>query len=654
MPLSVQPYSETQITNFLGPWTRMEMTDVPPTQALLSYNMEYTPGNCSTRFGFGTFWNVAKSLSSLINWIKIPDATSTAGNYLFVYNVTDGKVQYVPNLLSPTLNDVYTISAEGISGSSYGQQFFLTAYTTGAIGAGQARIFGVYPTLGVAIDKAFLGPLTTAPVLTNSGAAGQVTAGLHRVGYMITTRNGFTGPISPVISGGGFDVDSNITAPGAEYINFTINPATWPTEAATIQMVMSPASNPADYYAVPYSSYAVVGGANFPISDIINISDEDLISQGTNVNDNQNLLTQVSGNGPFNPFKLIEYGGRMIYLTYDSNGFPVFYASEVNAAQQVTEQYHKRALPGFRQITTGFVLRGVLYLLGPNWTYSFEDTGGYPVTWPSATLIDGGVGSPSIDGVVVASSTDFAIVVGVTGAYVFNGVYQKLPISYMIDPDWRRINWAVQQTIRVTINQDKKQIVIAVPLDDATTPSHLMVFDYTNGLDAETIMYSLWNVKNAVSGYPRGLCVFQNPSTSRQETLIASSGNGKLLRQMNNTDDANPYRDDDLGVGGDTGWQYQIAPQPKGRIAEVYKHVAQGLRVLGRGILRPISYSEDNAKSVTWSNPITLQSSPGVEYYRQFDINAERCSTLYKGTGVDNYFILSAIRHQFLKWVSRR
>lgn len=637
---------------FRGPWTRLEPTDVPSTQALLSLNCEYNQITAETRQGFKQFWNVGKALSSIINWIKIPDLQSTLGNYLFVYSLTDSKVQYVPDLTAPALNDAYSVTAEGISGVSYGQQFFLAAYTSGSIGAAQGRVFGNYPFTGPVVDKLFQGPISTVPTLANSGSGSNVTAGLHRVGYIITTRNGFAGKISPALSDGSFDTSSSITAPGGQAIDVTINPPTWPDDASFIQLVMTPASNPAAYYLVPYSTFAVVGGASFPINLTIDISDDDLIT-GIDVTNNQNLLTQDTlGAGPFNPFKLVSYGGRVVYFTYDANGYPVFYASEVDAGQQITEQYHKRGLPGFQQITTGFVLRSVLYVCGPNWTYSFEDTGGYPGTWPSATLIDGGVGSVSIDGAVVSPSGDFAVVAHTSGCYVFTGVYDKLPISYMVEPDWARINWAVAQTIRITVNPAKKQILVAVPLDGATSPSHLMMFDYTNGLTANTVMYSLWNL--ADSGYPRGLCVFQNPTTKKQETLISRGTAGKMLRQMNPTDDANPYRDDTSGVGGTTGSKYQTAPYPEGRIATVYKHLAEGVRILGNGNMQPTSYSEDNGIAVTWSNPIVMSSSPKKEYYRQFDLNAERCSTLFSISGVDKYFILSAIRHEYQDWALRR
>lgn len=652
--LPVQADESTQISAFHGPWLKPEPTDVPASQALLGINCEYEPGNVSTRFGFTPFWAIAKIVTSLFNWIKAPDLVSTDGNILVLYNKTDSKVQWAVNLSIPAASDLYTVTAEGISVTQGGNQLIIAAFTTQgttapiALGAAQARVVGVGGA-SVYVDKAFLGPLTTKPSLANSAGAGTVTAGLHSVGYVITTRNGFTGRLSPANILGTFDTTSNIIAAGSKKIDFSIT-ATWPTEAEGIQIVMSTVDDPYKYFIVPGLNFAVPGGFLFTITTSIDISDVLLLATATDVTSNQFLLTQDNlGFGPFSPFKVLEYGFRTIYLTFDGTGSFAFYASEPDASQQLTEAYHKRKLPGWRLGTSAFVLRGILYVLGPAWTYAFEDNQGLPSTWPSPTLVDGTIGTPCVMGTTVSASNDWAAVVCVSGLYIFNGQYQDRPISYMVDPDWRRINWRAAQTIRIEDNKDKKEILLHVPLDGASIPTHQMMFDYSNGLDWESIQYSLWSDSAGYS--PRGLCVFQNPSTSRMEFLQGAGVAGSIRRQMNGTDDTSPYTDD----GAVIRFTWETAPQPDGVIGTMYSHRNGYVRANGQGLLYGTAYSLDRAIAVPWLEPIDLAESSGVEVYRQFYLNAERCSIRFT-CGVDpgDFVQLSGYRHLFYFWAGRR
>jgi hypothetical protein len=542
------------------------------------------------------------------------------------------------------------MNAEGISVVSGGNQIFIAGFTSTAAGADQLRVVGV-DGAAVNIDKAFLGPQTTKPTLGESGS-GSVTAGVHSVGYIITTRNGFTGAISPAVSAGTFDFTSQITASGGKQITFSLT-ITWPTEAASVQIVMSTTTNPFQLITVPGLGFNVPGGSSFPITATIDISDQQLELEGTDVTNNQYFLTQdTMGNGPFNPFKVVEYGPRTSYLTYDSNGSFAVYFSQGQNPQPLSEAFNKKKLPGFRKGTSAFVLRGVYYVLGPHWTFSFEDTNDLPALWASATLVDGEIGTLCVEGTMVNASGDWAAVASITGLYIFNGQYADKPISYMVDPDWRRINWNAAQTIRMSDNKDKKQILLSVPLDGATTPSHLMMFDYSDceGVpDWERVKYSLWNL---ASYTPRALCVFQNPSTARMEFLIGKGTAGGVLRQMNQTDDTHPYADQTSSA---IAFTYQIAPQPDGYIGNVLRHKGGYVRCQGSGVLSATSYSLDNQVAVPWSRPITLAANPGVDYFRQFIINGERCSVKFTcGTAAGDYVILSAYRHQYIEWSARR
>jgi hypothetical protein len=650
----VAPWQEADVTDFNGSWTRPDPTDVPPNRALLSLNAEYFPGQVSTRCGFAQLWNPNKIITSLFNWIKAADAVSAKGNYLLVYNKTDGKVQWATNMASPSLTDLFTVAADAVNASSSGNQLFLptvdTSSQTTPVGASQCRIVGIYGA-AVNVDKAFLGPLSVKPTLTEP-SAGSVTAGLHFVGFLITTRNGYTGQICP-ISGVTLQIDqtSVITSGGGKNISGSLS-TTWPVEANTITIVMTATNNPYQYFTVPGAVYGVPGGSPFTINFTIDIPDTQLIAdQSADVTSNQFLLSQsLAGAGPFSPWKVGMYGERAAYMTYDGNGVAALYFSDPANPQSLTEQFHKRHLPGFLQMTDFFVVGSTFYALGPNWTYKFQDNNGLPVTWEQPPLVDGSIGTPCFNGTTTSASGDWAAVVHTTGLYIFNGNYPDKPLSYMNDDQWRRINWAAAQTIRIVDNKDKKQILVLVPLDGSTVPNYLMCWDYSNGLDYMSIQYSLWNV----SGYnPRALTVWQNVSTLRHEFLLADSVAGPVLRQTNTTDDPATWPFDQGANSID--FEFEVGPQPEGAVGHIYAFPAMYVRATGSGTPTVTSYSLDRTIAKQWTRPINLQQQPGKEYYRQFYLFSERCSTRFvSGVSAGDWMMLSGIKQCYYEYAARR
>jgi hypothetical protein len=246
----------------------------------------------------------------------------------------------------------------------------------------------------------------------------------------------------------------------------------------------------------------------------------------------------------------------------------------------------------------------------------------------------------------------------VSGLYIFTGQYQDPPLTFMIDPDWKRINWAAAQTIRISDNKDQKELLLAVPLDEATTPSHLMMFDYTDGLDYQSVRYSLWDIANT-GMTPRGLVAYQNDTTKRIEFLLSDGAAGPVLRQKNIQDDgaAWPY---DYKVGAAPNqaainFQWECAPQPQGQVGRVMAHVGAFTRARGSGVPVIRSYGVDRVKSVQWSKAIQLSNNPGQDYWRQFYLTSERCSTRFvSGVNPGDWMVIAGVRHRFFEWAIRR
>jgi hypothetical protein len=648
-------YQTISVTNPAGAWTRLEATDVPPDKALLSLNAEYQPGSVGTRKGFAEAFNPNEPVASMFNWVAGPTLVSAAGNSLLYYSPTSGKVRMVPNLAAPVPFDLYTQGgAAGAFLASGGTRVYSATFDANGAGLGPCRVVGIYGA-AVNTDTAFLGPITAAPALSAIGS-GLVTRGTHRVGYIIETRNGFIGKLCPCDLGGEFLTSSAITVAAGKKIRAVINPAAWPTEASKVHVFMSPVINPNQYLLVPGAMAAVPGGLALPVTIDIDINDDDLLSTGRDITEHASLFTATpAGAAPFNPFVVLEHGNRIVYLT-DIDGVSQAYISEPERPQHITADQHVKYLPGFRQMKTGFSLRGGLYLLGPHWTYVTEDNGGKPVEWPDCKLVDGTIGAMGPRCVTTNASQGFAAVAHVTGLYIFaGGTYQTRPLSYYVEPEWKRINWNAAATVQVLDDKDKQQLYVLAPLDGATQPTHILMWDYADGLTPEKAAFSLWNL----AGYNPGAgCVVQNPTTKQLELWLGNSVAGKVLRQMGSTDAA-PYNDD----GGGIGWTYQTAllPGMAHDIGTVYGHYAVQFRAHGAGTLSIQAKGIDNVRV---SNVMmqALTAAPAKEYTKRYyrdvptqgPLISESASYLFATSQPNEWCGLSSLQHNFREQFSHR
>lgn len=639
-----------QITDFNGPQFRLEATDIPVEAAQLAVNAEFNPGNVGTRAGFGEALNPNVAITSMFNWVRNADAAITTGNALGYFDGTNHKARIITNLALGTSYDLFTDgSAYAAAFASGGSRLYACAFDSTGAGTSQGRVMGT-DVAGIYIDKLFMGPMIYKPTLANFGT-GSVTAGEHRVGYIVASRNGFIGKISPV-SGSSFDTTSVITATGGKTITVAFN-TTWPEDAATVYLVMTTSDNPARYFLVPGVNFGVPGGQSYSYTATIDISDDDLAANAQDVTQNLNLLTQDAfGAGPFNPFLILEYGQRIVYFTTVA-GLSKWYASDYSEAfgvnpQALTADQHVRYLPGYRPVRAAFVLDNVMYVLGQHWTYAERDSNQLPAQWPAPELVDGQIGCLGPLACTVNSSKGMAWVADSGGLYVFSGGrYSSRPVSYLVEPDWKRINLAAGHTIQVKDNKDKQQVYVLVPLATdtdpfPTSPTHIMMFDYSNGLSPEKIKYSLWSI----TGYaPGAIEVCQNENTRRIELWIGKSTAGKLLRQKNWQDDGNPHDDDQAAI--DFQYETALLPGMNRKVGMVWRHLAVRLRAKGYGVLNATVYGLGRVLSTGVSNPIMLEREPRGEYYRRYSLMSESAS--YRFTMNENagdHILLSALGHE--------
>jgi hypothetical protein len=526
-------------------------------------------------------------------------------------------------------------------------------YTSTGVKIGDARVV-IYQGAAFASYACFQPPISYVPGAVTEPGAGTITAGAHRVGYIIEDATG--GILRPSPDNAGTAAPSvktftpvTFTAAGTKNASITLNPTTWPASAVKVHLIMTPVYNPNLYCFIPGANAAVTGGASDTKTIVWDITDEDLVAQGADATDHLFYLTQspTGATAPFQPHCIFQYGDRMMYLVRDvadtlGNATAGVYASDPNAYQQVSNDYHFFQVPGQLDIVTGFAMRGMAFLLGPNYTYSTHDTGGRPVEWPAPALVDGRRGTLAPKGACVSPTGNYAWIANEGGLWMFDGsAYAALPVTYYNSDAWSRINWAVPACVEVLDDPGKRRVLVQAALDTATAPSHILTVDYTNGMTADTVSFSPWTV---AAQSLRSMALVQNDlsgaiTADAKHVELWLGTTSALLRQMSDSD-TYPYRDVAAGIAS----TYETGPFPKSlaSLPILVQHHGAHLRVTGAGSLVVTRRNLDNSWTQTLS-PITLSTTPGLMYLRQMYRLGERATWRFATSAPDAHFTLSQI-----------
>jgi hypothetical protein len=650
-------YKERTVTNFLGAWTARESTDIPSDRAILAQNVRFEEGRVVTRYGFGPVFQPSNIVSHHWNWVYASPSTGPV-NYLLWSTSDSNKVRWA-NLASPgTGTDVYTQAGMyAATFASAGGRAYAAHFGTDLLGNGHAKCLQNVAGTMVA-DSLFPRPvlITSEVVLSASfGAGGLCTPGAHRFAFILEHRGGAILRLGPAENTSALTLSP--TSATATTVNktatVTITPQgayTWPADAVRVHLLMTTAAQPSRWIFVPGGTASVTAGGTTAPSFTVSISDGDLVQNGDSATDHLNLLTQSNaGAAPFSPVAVFEFGNRLGYIFNDSSyGQGVFF-SQPNNFQAINAGTSIYYLPGQRLVTAAFQLSGVCYLLGPNWTYSTEDTGGDPVTWPGAKLVDKSIGTPTPLGVAVNESLGIAWVASKAGLYRFaGGQYDVLPVSWRNSDVWARINWGSPHTVRVCDDPVKKKVTVLAILSGDSTPS-LLTWDYTNGTSVDAVNFTLNYIGLSASATSVGMV--QNDTTGQLELWLGPGSTGQNFRREKNSSDAAPYRDDTS-----TGIQsaYRTGPMLGPDRPRLSHHHGIVIRVRGAGSLGLLAASQDQ---VLTSAPtaITLATAPGSEEGRVCDLIAED-ATWYFSTdaAADSYFDISKIMHYSTPYAEQR
>lgn len=653
--MPTEEYKSVTITDFRGPWTRVEASDVPSEGALLAENVEWDPGQIRSRYGFTSLFAAGEPMGAMCDWIRGTgiDLVFPTGRALTFINPTTHKARIAPNLSSFSAVDLFTLSDMVAADFAFaGTRQFIAPLKADGTSAGQCRIVQAYGS-AIQTDKAFQGPISATLTAVENSNVSVNDAGVHRFAYRIQSRTGFTGPLCPVVSGTFAPVE--VTLVGGKQVVLTVN-TTWPAEASLVFFCVATPANLNDWYQLSSAGVAVPGGSAYSASFIVDINDDDIRGTAINVTDEASLFTQdASGNGPFNPYNVVEVGERMGYIA-TVTGIDTMFVSEPSKHQVFTADQHGLVLPGFRKMTTGAMLLSSLFIIGPKWTYATSDNGDKPVNWPAMRLVDGAIGTPAPRGVSANPSTGYMWVASTGGLYLFEGgAYADKPVSYYVDDWWGRINWDNPGLLEVKDFPHKQKVAVKAVLRasvDGSSPAgtYLLVFDYTKGTDPEKVAFTPWTFKGfTVGAIENGV----NPTTNAQEIWIASGNSSftNVYRQKSSAIDASPFLDDFGGGGG--RYETALSPPIKARgVGKTFQHHGAHLRITGGGGIN-LTLKGIGGKKSAILRPVVLETEPGKEILRRGHIVSEAASLLIETNSDTSYFILSAVQNYFTPGATR-
>lgn len=640
--MSLTELEPRPITDLRGAWTRAR-TEPNGTRTQNSYqtnratraeNVRYEMGRVIGRDGFLQGLTTHGAVRAIYQWIAHDDSV---GDINRIATFENGSIWLRDQVVVGELEVEAIPAAYSAIFVEAANRLYAALYTASLAAAGQVRV--IHPLVtGAPSDKAFMGPMSTVPVPSDF-AAGLCTGGTHKLAYIVTSRSGFRGKLSPYA--GAIFSPVSITIPADRTIRLTVNPGgVWPTDAAYVQACMASIENPEQMFLVDGTLTAVPSGAGpYTVQMDISIEDERLVL-GVDLSDNELALTQMGGAGPIEPFNMVNIGNRAYYFTGT-----LIYVSDPFDPEAITAD-HVLQLPAQRFCLTAFKIRGVVYLLGPKWTYATADSNDAPANeWITPYDISSSYGTTCIHGVEANTIGDMAWIANEQGLWDFEGSYKRLPLSYMNSPEWKRINWPVaRKLLRIVDDTDAQCVGVFVPLDAATELSHVLVWDYARGRDAMSVDFSIMRLG---TGDFSSAALVRDWFTQRTRLWIGSAAAGHFLIQSRDALDDNGVAFEPIYESGSVYRRGGIVPAVDVKVQAVVANVK------GFGQLRVRVY--DMGRQVYEDlDPFTLEELPTDLYDERFLVESPDCTVEFKTSSAGERFDLSDYTIYGKPWLNAR
>lgn len=637
--------------------------DLPAEQgAYAARNVELFDGRVMSRRGFTDAFTSTISggsrVRSMYNWLMagwnrllmfIPHATAPSVRYKALDQGWEDNV--VSSLASTIKSAVF---------AGYGARLIMAFLNDAGGSPARGKIWNGLFTggsgTGPIVDDLFLAPPTYTSQFTASysePSSGVIDAGVHKIGLLFTTRNGFTTKA--------IELPNAFTATGGANLQIQLSPVgTWSASWFKVEALISTVQNPERFWIVPGVQASGFGGSGSAVLLTVDIDDTTLAALNSEISEATRFFdTYVYGDNAFNldPKNLVIYSKRVAYVVdeYDAPALSDtsrLLITDKNDPQRLNLVDSEVRLPGNLTITGGFVQQNVLYILGPSWIYAVVDNDDAPSTWSQPHQIDGRVGTPCPFGFSNDPSRNLTWIAHPDGLYCFDGAsIPDKPASYYQSDIWDRINWsAPKHALKVVVDGTYSRVLVAAPLDDATEPSAILAWNYRNGHSYQRVdFYTLDFNYETLDAIGAMAVVHYN---SIPELWLANGAVANEVQRQKSlvAGDENLFRD---GAAGGFSATYETGYLPRVEAQPLNVHAIH-MNVRGSGTLHLTAKAKGGRTKAL--SDVTLESDPKGMVLRRPSMKANGVRLELSNNGAtDAWFELSYLKTYFKKaWSYQR
>lgn len=464
-------------------------------------------------------------------------------------------------------------------------------------------------------------PAPTAALVPIIIDTGLVDVGYHSFAIAFESPSGYLSAPSPTAA-----IAVTVEGQNVRLTNIPVGPA-----GTKARWILATKANESELFKVPNGVIDNVAGTEFDFG----LADVALI-------DSADYLRDIYGtvDDPLPGCAALKfYRGRMIMIgNYKApDDILISRQQDPETVSLVENVVHLPVNYGVSTSVGGLVIRAVLYVTKPNATYSIQDNGGDPNTW-GVDCVDSGIGAYDVGLSQFASDmsaqdvVDSSLVCNKRGLMYFTGQYIDVPLTYKIETIWQSINENLFHKVQIAHDVWRKRVYIACPLDPpaslgniiapATDNNLMLMMDYTEGMSAQTVKWSVWTGDNkpykkiAVENFT----LTDYGTTNMIYHLGTCNGSSKIWK-IDKPDSFPPFPDDmGSGVKGPI-WQW-ITTASVGGPQGLFTFKMLDLSVSGHGLMGIRIMPSHLGPQIT-ARGFTLQSYANMDLQRLINLVGE-------------------------------
>ena len=340
------------------------------------------------------------------------------------------------------------------------------------------NIYGATGTLGYYINDVW----HVTKIDDNHFSIPVDTFGISTSGQTVTVYAGFMPAVMP---GTGADGTHAVDIGGIP---------TGPSNT-TKRLLLATRANEEEYFFIPDKpGFNSILSDNTTISATVNFDDTELISSADYLFD---VLEVVPGGGG-----ICKYAGRVViagpYFPGENERVILSNINDPETFNYVSGYIQVQTERDGNAVAGCFVLRSNLYITKFTGTFSAQDNGNDPSTWP-VVVIDSVIGAYNygLSTFTVSQPNpdtgDIILIANRTGLFMFDGVMRRPELSWNIQHLWLRINFEAFANVTVSHDPWNHLIYVACPLDNALDANTLLVCDYSDGRTYDVVRWSVFS-----------------------------------------------------------------------------------------------------------------------------------------------------------------